>query len=106
MQINKMPLEIQELVKLRFIEEEGSLKNYKEDDVLMNTLTINMTKEFKEDGNGGFWSEINRGNYAVFYERYPKLKSKINPGSIKTENQRIYFGTHKGRKIKITIEYE
>lgn len=63
--IKDLPLSIRKLVKQRHSQEKNA-GEYSEENPLAQMITFSNTPEKCE-----FWRDINKGNFSVFYQRYP-----------------------------------
>lgn len=98
---NQLPKEIKELVSIRFKEYHIKVKSTK---ILDENVTISQMFSFSNTIEGhSFWSTIATGNYEIFYEKYPKIETRIE---LISDNPIIYKGIVNNKKVKITIEYE
>jgi hypothetical protein len=92
MKIKNLPLEIQELIKIRMYEEDGS-------------HFVSLTWASTPEGHH-FWADIDKGDFDQFYKLYPKIDNKAKLNSpIYSNGKSIYYGSIKGKRVKITIEY-
>ncbi len=77
MKIKDLPSEIQLLAALR------TSHLLKKDIAYFMDIQLDCCFTFSDAKEGNnFWQEINKGNFAPFYERYPDQKPKKNPMSL------------------------